>query len=330
MHSNPCSRARQLSHQSAVSAIAVASSLASMTVAMPKFCRAVLALLCVVAVVAFVYLPGADFLRVAAHQRGLERQVASGRGRSGVIPRVVHLTWKTQDVPDKFAPFVRSWREHNPGVEVRLWSDGDLRRLIAENHTWFLPTFDSYPRQINRVDAARFFILHDFGGLYSDIDIGCKEPVPEHLWHRQAVVFAAHSMGLTLGNIMAERRHPLVSEVLANLPGTAGRQYVVSPYVSVMFSTGPMAFTRVYEEFPARDEVHVVGWAQWDRTFSFTDGESWHGWDGRFFKWAETNRRALILAVKVAIPVAALAMLLWIEYRVMRSRRGQEDRVHHG
>eukprot|EP00727_Mastigamoeba_balamuthi_P009582 m51a1_g5246 hypothetical protein (272) ;mRNA; f:26420-27388 len=250
-----------------------------------------LSALCVVLFVAFVYLPGGDLLRVVSHQRGLERQVASGRGRSGVIPRVVHLTWKTQDIPDKFAPFVRSWREHNPGVEVRLWSDGDLRRLIAENHTWFLPTFDSYPRQINRVDAARFFILHDFGGLYSDIDIGCKEPVPEHLWHRQAVVFAAHSQGLTLGNIMAERRHPLIAEVIASLPEASFHQYVVSPYISVMFSTGPMVLTRVFEAFPARYEVYVVGWTEWARTFSFTDGESWHGWDSRLFKWVYSNRQ---------------------------------------
>eukprot|EP00727_Mastigamoeba_balamuthi_P010449 m51a1_g6026 hypothetical protein (1118) ;mRNA; r:102156-107072 len=298
MRSIPCTGAQQFWHQCAVSGITISSSLMSVAAATPKCCRAVLVLLLVVALVAFAYLPGVDLLRVLAHQRGLERQVASGRGRSGHIPHIVHLTWKTQDVPEKFVPFVRSWKEHNPGIEVRLWSDGDLRRLIAENHTWFLPTFDSYPRQINRVDAARFFILHDFGGLYSDIDIGCKEHVPEHLWHKQAVVFAAHSFGLTLGNIMAERSHPLISDVIANLPRTARRQYAVSPYISVMFSTGPLAFTRVYEEFPAHDEVHVVGWAEWDRKFSFTDGESWHGWDGRFFKWTETNRRALMLILK--------------------------------
>eukprot|EP00727_Mastigamoeba_balamuthi_P005225 m51a1_g14700 hypothetical protein (270) ;mRNA; r:123895-124862 len=259
----------------------------------------------------------------------LERQVAAATGRPGRIPRVVHLTWKTRDVPERFAPFVRSWRERNPGLEVRLWSDEDLRRLIAENHTWFLPTFDAYPNKINRVDAGRFFVLHDYGGMYSDIDIGCREAVPERLWGMQAVVFAAYSMGLTLGNIMAERRHPLLAEVIAHLPDTAGRQYALSPYLSVMLSTGPLAFTRVFESFPARGDVLVVGWFEWARTFSWVHSESWHGWDGRLLKWLYINRRALVLCAKAALPVAALALLVRYKWPLRRGLCVGAGRGHH-
>lgn len=35
--------------------------------------------------------------------------------------------------------------------------------LIADNYTWFLPTYKGYHFDIQRVDAARYFILHEFG-----------------------------------------------------------------------------------------------------------------------------------------------------------------------
>lgn len=38
------------------------------------------------------------------------------------------------------------------------------RQLIAERFGWFLETYDGYHYDIQRVDAARYFILYEFGG----------------------------------------------------------------------------------------------------------------------------------------------------------------------
>nr|KAG5701406.1 hypothetical protein BaRGS_032738 [Batillaria attramentaria] len=49
-----------------------------------------------------------------------------------------------------------------------------MRELIANNYSWFLADYDSYRYNIQRVDSARYFILHHFGGVYMDLDISCR------------------------------------------------------------------------------------------------------------------------------------------------------------
>lgn len=45
---------------------------------------------------------------------------------------------------------------------------------LQEHYPWFLPTYLSYPYNIQRVDVLRYFILLHHGGLYLDLDVGCK------------------------------------------------------------------------------------------------------------------------------------------------------------
>jgi mannosyltransferase OCH1-like enzyme len=83
------------------------------------------------------------------------------------IPRVIHQTWKTEDVPAAWKDFQQSWRDAHPGWAYKLWTDADNRRLIAERYVWFLSTYDAFPREIQRVDAAKYFILHSEGSACS-------------------------------------------------------------------------------------------------------------------------------------------------------------------
>ena len=55
-----------------------------------------------------------------------------------------------------------------------MWTDSSSRAFIAQHYPSFLPTFDSYPYGIQRADAIRYFVLHRFGGIYMDLDVGCK------------------------------------------------------------------------------------------------------------------------------------------------------------
>ena len=63
-----------------------------------------------------------------------------------------------------------------------LWTDADSRKFLVEHYPWFVPIFDAYPYPIQRADAIRYFILHHFGGIYMDLDVGCLrrfDPPPQ-------------------------------------------------------------------------------------------------------------------------------------------------------
>lgn len=51
-----------------------------------------------------------------------------------------------------------------------FWTDKENRRLIADHFPWFLDVYDSFPRNIQRADCARYFYMLRFGGCYFDLD----------------------------------------------------------------------------------------------------------------------------------------------------------------
>jgi hypothetical protein len=92
-----------------------------------------------------------------------------------MIPKIIHQTWQNKNIPYQIynKRWVDSWKKCNPDWEYRFWTDEDLRNLIKDKYNWFLPIFDAYPFNICRVDAARYFILYEYGGLYADLDFEC-------------------------------------------------------------------------------------------------------------------------------------------------------------
>ena len=66
----------------------------------------------------------------------------------------------------------------NPGWEFRIYNDTENRKLLEEFYPWFLETYDSYPKIINKVDAIRIFYLAKYGGIYMDLDYTCPRGSP--------------------------------------------------------------------------------------------------------------------------------------------------------
>ncbi len=97
-----------------------------------------------------------------------------------VIPRVIFQTWKVrQPLPSNYRYWSDTFPGLNPGYLRILWDDADNREFIAAAFPWFLPVYDSYPREIFRADMVRPFFLYSFGGIYVDLDTECLRPIDE-------------------------------------------------------------------------------------------------------------------------------------------------------
>jgi inositol phosphorylceramide mannosyltransferase catalytic subunit len=89
------------------------------------------------------------------------------------VPKIIHQQWKTEDIPmGLFKNVNAEWRSlfSEPEYQHMLWTDKKMRALIDERFPWFLSVYDSYPTNIQRADASRYFILYAYGGLYADLD----------------------------------------------------------------------------------------------------------------------------------------------------------------
>ena len=95
------------------------------------------------------------------------------------IPRILHQIWYQGEaqMPDKFRRFSEGWRANHPDWSFHLWNEATMRDFMADNHPWFLPVYDGYPFNIQRIDAVRYFILNTMGGVYVDADIESLKPI---------------------------------------------------------------------------------------------------------------------------------------------------------
>ncbi len=170
------------------------------------------------------------------------------RGMKPGIPRLIHQTWKTTDIPEDIYPpeWIATWREME-GFEYRLWTDEDNRALVAEHYPWFLETYDAYDVPIKRVDAARYFILHRYGGLYVDLDFVQLRPLDPLLAANDLILGWENATTVSNALMGCPPGHPLMAESISRLAAHAG-EYVLN-------ATGPAFLTRVVRNSPHLPEV---------------------------------------------------------------------------
>lgn len=105
-----------------------------------------------------------------------------------MIPRLIHQSWKTREIPEHLREFQRSWQVHHPAWEYRLWTDGDNQRLIDEHYPQFAAFYQKLSPSILKADFVRMAYLHHLGGLYVDLDFEALRPLDALLDQSQIVV----------------------------------------------------------------------------------------------------------------------------------------------
>ena len=178
------------------------------------------------------------------------------------IPRAIHQIWLQgqQNIPAEFLSGVEAWRRHHADWQYTLWDESSIRRMLRESYAWFLPVYSGYRYLHQRADAARYFILYRFGGVYADID---TEPVRalDSLFHERdgahlivpalkqndferklmCFMFGARHI-LTNCVLAASKNNEVLRGLLLALP--ASRRLMLpfrEPHIS--FSTGPLFLT---------------------------------------------------------------------------------------
>ena len=214
------------------------------------------------------------------------------------IPRLIHQTWKTRDVPPELQGFQRSWTGRNPGFAYRFWTDDDIRRFVAEEHPALLPVFRGYADPIARIDLARYLILRRFGGIYADLDFECLRPIDGLLEDRSFVVGLEPEEHGRLAKA-AERGLPriLCPSFLASVPGHPFWDHLLARLVEarqcadVLDATGPFLLTRAHADYAGEGSAAVTVLPP-ELLYPVTKDDCW---SGRLFDpvfWERATRQA--------------------------------------
>jgi len=223
------------------------------------------------------------------------------------IPLIIHQSYKTTALPKHWESTPTKWQETNPEFEYKFWSDEDNRNLIVTHYPWFLDTFDSYPFPIQRADAARYFAVLKYGGIYTDLDIVPRKDVSKLIgWlsteenkDKEMLVAETYNLGLTNALFAAIPNSKLLNDFVHDLPNHqhpfGGWAKILLPHFAVIYSAGPTRFWIFLMNH--MDKVTTLapsGWGQCNQCrgqlvgkclpqptayFETTQGGSWHKWD---------------------------------------------------
>lgn len=183
------------------------------------------------------------------------------------IPKIIHQTWKDENLPKEFQVLSETWREMLPGWEYRLWTDEMNREFVRTHYSDFLEKYDAYPKNIQRADAIRYLLLQTYGGLYVDLDFECLEPEFITLLEDSDFVVGkepyAHSKRygkdyIVCNALMASvPNHPFLKNVCDKMMNHP-HGWNVRHGGDVVDSTGPFLLTDAYKDFTQKELIKVI------------------------------------------------------------------------
>lgn len=192
-------------------------------------------------------------------------------GQNRTIPRILHQSYKDEQIPEQYWKSIRSWRKKHPDFIYMLWTDSDIENFIRKEYPDFKPLFDSYTHNLQRVDAVRYFILYHYGGIYADMDVDALRPL-DSLIARYSCILSRERYEQTMflwskkeaimNCVMAaEPRHPfmkfVISKLYSYLPDSLTTTYhnMIGSFNYILYSTGPFALSSIFYQYKPCNRV---------------------------------------------------------------------------
>ena len=146
-----------------------------------------------------------------------------------MIPRVIHRVWLGSDpLPEEFEHYGKTWKQHHPEWEMRLWTDSNLPELR------FPEAFERCRNHGERSDVLRSELLARFGGLYVDTDVECRRPIEPLIGDASA--FCAWVRPGRIGSAVlgAVPGHPAIDRLLTEMQSRVGEGNQIEATVALL------------------------------------------------------------------------------------------------
>lgn len=198
------------------------------------------------------------------------------------IPRIIHFVWfrignGPANPPEKYQNMINTWSKFNPGWKVIVWNEEKTLELLKRDYPTYVEMFEKYKRDIFRIDAARYFILHKYGGFYSDCDITCHANIENLRNHK--VVLSVDKYTKTVNNnhfMGAVPSSPFFSQCIQNLQLASKLQIKEPSYVATFSVAGPFYLTTQKTIFKPKNDLYIMSLEEENTYFVHHEANSWN------------------------------------------------------
>jgi mannosyltransferase OCH1-like enzyme len=232
-----------------------------------------------------------------------------------MIPKTVHLTYKTRDVPAHWAPSIKKWQDL--GWKVMFHTDATNLRLVETEYPHHLTKYLAFRHPIERVDFVRLCFLHKWGGVYCDLDLVPAYDFYDEIKDCELALLCSPVDHKTFTNMFMVGRagHPFWTEYMDGC-SVQSPIWAVGKHLHIMWSTGPQkmdrivrrgnySFTRLGRDWitcticdlDEDDASALCG----DGKLLVVRGQSWNGPDSRVYKFFFCNKQQIAIACGIVI-----------------------------
>lgn len=158
------------------------------------------------------------------------------------IPHIIHHIWLGSELPDKYTPFIDSFKKLNPDFEFILW---DEKKILSIPGFRFEKEFKRTSNYGTKSDIARYEILRVYGGFYFDTDFECIKPLDEIADKSSFIAGLQFSDRPEFGNAMIASipNHFLINKICSQLKPTS-----TTDIMEIINTTGPGFLTKIFKE----------------------------------------------------------------------------------
>ena len=229
-----------------------------------------------------------------------------------------------KELPKLYQENQKSWRSQNPGYGYTLWDATMIEELIRSKYPDIEELYHSYTHWVRRADVARYLVLHQFGGIYVDIDLECTKPL-SHLMDKVnsegIFMYESQPFGYDIDFLATEPNHPFFAFVIKGLQYS--NRWYIFPHANAMLSTGPGYFFGRYLNFDRTEDMHAFTDEEINEYIKRTPGFSWYGWDSATIQWYRENSSQITLVFKSVLGVICVILCFrWIKWFWYRYQSG--------
>jgi mannosyltransferase OCH1-like enzyme len=242
-----------------------------------------------------------------------------------MIPKIIHQTWKTQNIPEEWKNAVDSCKMVNNEYKYILWTDEKMEDFVQKEYPDFLNVYKSYKHNIQRCDAFRYLVLYKYGGIYLDMDIICKKKLDIFLKYNCVLTKSSNINSYTNMFFMIVPKHPFIKFCIDNLPSYVDAYSYAGKHLHVYNSTGPSFLTNMIHKYKIENikNIYVLTNAEFagDCTicteskcnggiyFNHVIGRSWNSIDSKFYNMCVCNYKEIISVLLIL----TLLIYFWLK-----------------
>ena len=215
------------------------------------------------------------------------------------IPKIIHQTYKTKNLPDLFRKNLEINKRNTPGYTFKLYDDNDIVNFIRKEYgKKMLKLYKSINPEYGaaKSDFWRYLVIYRYGGIYLDIKSAIHTPIDKLVKPKDRLIFStwkswSELRKLKLGKdisvydnknnkhlgeatqwcLISEPRHPIIRDViLLMINKFQSSSLNIKGSIEVLKLTGPFIYSQVLTKHLNQSTYRFINYNQFKNTIEYS------------------------------------------------------------